>query len=296
MKNVEKRNSLRKRIKSFLKSIRIKVRFSRTFIRISKYSLLFVIIFAFLFIISVGSYFFLSPRDNPQGKENIRLSTTMESGTGINLKCRWIYEDYGNGFIEMTVEFEKEEINENKIYIRIHPWFNKKLPENWMEKSYMELFYSMKEKEKTIFIEEDKDESGKYYFDVSESKDKELDVTIYIYIGEQFFPPEREIISYNRYIYFHAPHCNLEENAESHFVFSPEWKISYCLGENNNLVPTGSRNFNLKAESPDNITFFVILERNIDKIALRDTKIGIFLTLLFAGITFILSVYLYEKK
>ena len=262
-----------------------------------------ITIFVFSAIFVIRSYLFLSPANAPQGQENIRFGTTLEAGNGINVSCEWIIEDYKEGTIIMYINFEKEEENENKIYFDTFYFDTRgeQLPSDWMEKSYMELYYSMTDKIKIPLEVNEELYRPKYYFDLNKSKDEEVNVTIYIHVGEDFFPTEKEIVTYNRYIRFPKHNCILEINStEAHFLFSPDWKISYVLDNKNNIIPSGGRNLVSRATDSHEMSYYMILDRNMDQIALNITKNGILISIAFAGIalivTLIINVYLSKRR
>jgi len=255
-----------------------------------------IILFVIFALFCIRYYLFLSPANAPEGEEYIYLSTTLEAGADVNVSCEDIIDDYKKGTIIIEIDFKKEEETDDKIYFDLDT-IGRKLPSDWMEKSYMELWYSANN---TISIPlEMTGELGrpKYYFDLNKSKDEEVNVTIYAHIGEDFFPTEREIVTYRRHISFPEHNCILEINStEAHFFFSPDWKISYVLDNENNIIPSGGRNLTSKATDPNEMSYYMILDRNMDQIALNIAKNGILVSIAFAGFVLIINAILSSRK
>jgi len=293
MKNVEKKNSLRKRIKSFLKSIRIKVKSSRTFIRISKYSLLLVIVFVFSFIISVGSCLFLLSANNPQGEEYLRIATDIYTKEGINANCTQIDENYVDGYIIIYMSLHKKEGEDNKVHLH----YTGTLSDECFKKSYMEL-YSLEDIEIEIPMEKSKTENW-YIFDLSGLGNGIHYSEIHISIGKNVFPIKYELIEFEKRFHIHG-NSKLNPEAPIQFLFPSDWNVISCVEFSPNtgkhIIVSGERKVLSKAQHPQTMIYYVDLEREFSKVALRDTKIGILISIAFAGIALIISVYYAKRK
>jgi len=254
--------------------------------------IIYLIIFSLIFAFFVGYYFFLSPENNPQGEEIIKFYTFIET-KGADLECEQIFENYRDGYITMHVNIWKKDGNENKIYLDIYTG-DKKLPEDSLELSTIE-FQETDYSYKINYIVKD-EKQNQYYFDLSELKNVDPNVTITIKIGEDFLPIDKEIVTLNkRFISFPKHNCNLKEDALIEFLFPSEWEITACK-ELDEPIITGSRRIFSKAKNPNEIDYFIELERKFGRIALNDTKIGILLTLVFSIIALIISVHSSRRR
>ena len=255
---------------------------------VHRYSFSFTSLFLFLgFIFSIYLFLFYSAQNNPRGEEFLWLGTTIKTNEGIDLTCRGVYENYREGYITMRIEFEKKEGNDNKIYL-----FSDNLPKESLEKSYLNL---SEPKNKEIPMKKD-ERNFWYYFDLSESESEDYNADLRIFIGKNFYPISRERIVIHRYLGFKG-FSELRKDTNIEFLYPSEWNIISCPEkESISIKEKGSHRIVSEGKDTHSIEYFIELERNYTKIALRDTKIGIFLTLLFAGFTLILSTYLYEKK
>ena len=265
----------------------------------------FTILAIFLAIFALY-YLYYSRGNDPEGEECISLSTTLESGVGIDLKCEQVFEDYRDGFIKMYINFKKDIENDNKIYFDILTQ-NKELPKDWMEKSYMQIDYS-KDNQKRIPIEENKENRPiNYCFDLSESRNEEPNVMIHIYIGKDYFPIDKEIVKYSRNMYFSKPGSTLTTDAVIEFLFPSEWGINFCreaylvhsivdgkVVEKNfyKVIPIGRRRISSQPE-PEGVKkmdYYMELEREFGKISLKDTKIGVILSVIIAIISLLVAL------
>jgi len=255
---------------------------------VSRYPFSFASLFLFLcFIFIIYLFLFYSAQNNPRGEKYPWFGTTIETNEGIDLICRGVYENYREGYITMYIEFEKKKENNNKIYL-----FSRNLPKESLEKSYLNL---SKSKNKEIPMKKDERDFW-YYFDLSESKSEDYNAVLRIFVGKNFYPINKERIVIHRYLRFEG-FSELEEDTNIEFLYPSEWNIISCP-ENESVSIKESRSHRIVSEVKDahSVKYFIEIERNYTKISLRDTKIGILLTLLFAGITLILNAYLDEKK
>lgn len=255
---------------------------------VPRYPFSFASLFLFFsFVVTIYLFLFYSTQNNPRGEEYSRFGTTIETNEGIDLICRGVYENYIEGYITMCIEFEKKKENNNKIYL-----FSTNLPKESLEKSYLNL---SKPENKKIPMKKDERDFW-YYFDLSESESEDYNADLRIFVGKNFYPISRERIAIRRYLGFEG-FSELREDTNIEFLYPSEWNIISCPeNESISIKERGSHRIVSEGKDAHNVEYFIEIERNYTKISLRDTKIGIFLTLLFAGITLILSAYLYEKK
>lgn len=224
-----------------------------------------IIVFILLFILLSTLLY-----TEPEKDEYIVLSTVIETKSGIDLICRNVFENYKEGEIIMTIEFKKEEENDNKIYLNIHPSIN--LPEDFLDETYLELSYPNK---KRVDME---GKDGSYYFDLSESSKEDSNAQIYIKVGKDFFPDDFNRIIYSRYLSFNKL-TKIKENTPIQLLFSSDWDVVFCnRSDDFTELNIGKHRITSKAQNPQGVDYFIELER-YDDTGLKLTRYGIMLTI-----------------
>lgn len=277
---------------------------------ISKPPVFTVIIFVLFLIFLVIGFLFTECEEEMY----MSLSTNIETERGIDLACRHVYEDYEEGYIKMLVALEKKEENNNRIYIDIPNIYGKilskgifkellvdriELSKDILEHSYIEL---SNPQGKRIYIKEN-EEKNRYYFDLSELSDKDLNADIYIHIGKNFFPKKikfpffmKKTIIYRRYLNFYR-NSALEEGSSLEFLFSSKWNVISCpKHESFTDLYVEKHRITSKAKDTRSIVYFIELGTSGDDVALLYTKFGILISVFLSGVTLIISVYFKKKR
>ena len=261
-----------------------------------------IFLLGFLFIWIYWS-FFLSIR----GSETIYLDIDIRSDYYTELRCEDIvYEHYDetdsfNGYIEFRVHLEIKEKNKEGYEIRFYVKRNREYFYESFEKSYIEEWFTSE----TPFSEEinpsrfgyDAGNNYYYYFDISiPPKYDKVNFLLWLYVGKDLLPLDKEKIRLDRTIY-----TEFTKDTRVISDFGNSWNVTYDSFSREEKFIETTRDVHkltskIKEDGEKTLTQSIDLERNYTRRALRESRWGIFLSMLLAGISLIISISLHEKR
>jgi hypothetical protein len=257
--------------------------------------LIFFIIIPIILVCPV-IYFFYLPENYPTGEEYIFLDTYTEidacdgkyylskyemDRVDLNgsISCYCIREDYIDNYLEFYLKISDKDFNKDICMYTRREY--KKVDQKFLEvKSRFHEGFS--ELEQLAEIQEICPSWGVY----SGIKDGYRKVGISLSGKIKYLPENKEMLFIFRNLYFiNSP--NLDVNASIEFYFPPDWVVVACSAEGDNVsvLYSGMNAIFTKAEINEvneSISYFIILKRDISKISLENTKIGIIIGLFLA--------------
>lgn len=233
--------------------------------------------------------FFLISRE-----EKNYLEIDISGPYDTELRCEKVYEFYDKdhphfGYIRFNVCLKIEGGHENFYEIRVIVKRNRDYFHESFEKSYIE--GSDLETKKPSRC----GDGGNYfyYFDIPvPSQYKEIYFYMYIYVGD-VISTKKERVYLDREITM-----SFDKNATIISNFGTEWDSIYTEIDKGLIIIKESP-YILKSKvlgeySRREIRQYIILER-AEKISIREARIGLFLSILLAGISLIITLYLHER-
>ena len=242
-----------------------------------------------------------------RGSETVKLDIDIKNRSDTELWCENIEEYFSReyhefGYIRLEIRLKIKEIyNKDYIYsIRFCVKRNNYLFRESLQRSYMFCTVGDLTKLKIPLREE----GGYYHFDIKLPKgwneyipDNELHFVMYIYVGEDLLSLNKEKITLHKTI-----RIDFDEKTTITSYFGNDWNIVYdkeikdpktVLNIIESKRDVHQLTTKVRKSSDESVTQEIKLERNL---ALFSTKLGVFLSVVFGGISLIISIYLHEKR
>jgi len=261
-------------------------------------------------LIIVGVYVLLF---SVRGSETVNLDVDIRNYGDTELHCEKVEEYYSKEYFEFGyINFEIR-LKIKKIYDKEHKYSirfcverdNYPFSES-LQKSYMNCTIGDLTKLKILLREAyDYEQKGYYYFDINLPKEwnkyipeNELYFRMYIYVGDDLLPLNRERITLKKTI----RNIDFDEKTTITSYFGNDWNIVYDKEiKDSKAIPNiieSKRDVHqittiVRESTNESVTQEIKLERNL---ALFYTKLGVFLGTLLAGISLIVSISLHEKR
>jgi len=267
--------------------------------------LIFFIIIPTILIYPV-MHLFYSPENYPTGEEYIFLDTYTEIEACYgedfptkhvidkaplegNISCYRIREDYIDNYLEFYLRINDEEYN-NDICMSIRTEY-KKVDKKILDikSRYHHGFSELEQLAEIYDIEpvlsvtyQPGIEDGYTMANISFSEE------------DKYLPKNKEMLVISRTLYFiNSP--NLDVNASIEFYFPTDWVVVACSAEEDNasVLYAGMNAIFTKAEINETnkcISYFIILKRDISKISLENTKMGVIIGLFLAVISMMIAL------
>lgn len=258
-----------------------------------------IFLLGFLFIGIYWSFF-----HSIRGSEIVYLKIDIRDDYYTELKCEnVVYEYYDEkhplqGYIVFSVRLKIEEKNMEGYKIR----FNVKRKRERLfyrvyesfEKSYIEEWFTTGEPSPKR-IDPFDDDGEYYYFKIPSPKHDEIYFMICIYVGEDLLPLGKEEIRLDKTIA-----TKFAKDTKIISDFGNSWNVVYDYLGDEKIIDTirdvHKLTSTVKETGEKSLTQSIDLERNYTRRALREARWGIFLSILLAGISLIISIYLYERR
>jgi len=275
--------------------------------------LIFFIILPIVIVYPVMRFFYL-PKNYPTGEEYVFLDTYIEIGAfngtdytlsdidkvdlNDNISCYRIREDYIDDYLEFYLKFNNEEDFNNAIYISNRTEYKKVSQTILDKKSRFNLGFSELESLAEIYNIEP------VFAAIYPSRTRDGYATTEITFPSKennYLPRDKEMLFIFRNLYFiNSP--NLDVNASIEFYFPSEWIVVSCNAEEDNVsvLDKGMNAIFTKTvinEVNKYASYFIILKRDISKISLDNTKIGIIIGIFIAVMSMMvnLGIIVYKR-
>jgi hypothetical protein len=311
-RKVDKKILVLKRLKTNTKKIKKKI---KKVINHHPYIIAFSIFILICAIIlySITYLFFFSPSSNPKGTDTLSLWIDIGTSDNIELECQYCTVNYSERYITIGVNLKrvtKYSDDPDKLYFEIDPYapgydpfqMSKKL----CEKTQLTVGHCRSksgEITKSIYREEIKINLRKStlqggYFDIHKLFDG---TTSYCYVevelDENIFPRKYERTIYKSQLKIDA-YSKFSKDITFETIFPNNFEISsyFPQAEKSFLKNKGKYWILVGSNDPHEISLDAEVTPDYSKIGLRNTKLGIIISVLFALVSMLLTITIYLKN